>query len=504
MDKFIKRSALFLTFSIAACIGLFAAPVASRSAHGRVTELNGVPYYVGDVAVSQMLDLPASILSEVDQGDVDVFPLTIISSKASILNGMELNKMISDFVSGDDVFSPAFLQGQSPRFQQRIGTDTPPVTYISYEGKKHNPSIEKHSIYLELEGKKDANIVVSPEYSHGGGAAIARLIKNLPKGPYFVSTKTGKIFKAYRLYEDSNLAFLEPAISDEDGRFLRLMATSEVILMKIKAGPHKVGVAFVQRSFAQSDSPLQPIAMLPEMERVPTIPGVDISGPVQRHRRERDREPQAHLRLPPRVSRAEEPPCARRILANLAQRGVPPAGDGRGPQGAARRSTRWAAKAGDFEAGIESGLTRSCRARSSCSAPSPRSPNVQRRHSSTRARRIWSSPRASRSSCGARGPTSSCIELATAGTLQRPEGARRAGASHARGSALGIAGHELRVPVAERRPHRQHPAGPGAVSGFRSATCATGFREEIRLFLDSVLRDEPQRARPAALGRRRS
>jgi hypothetical protein len=105
------------------------------------------------------------------------------------------------------------------------------VTYISYEGKKHNPSIEKHSIYLELEGTKDANIVVSPEYSHGGGAATARLTKNLPKGPYFVSTKTGKIFKAYRLYEDSNLAFLEPAISDEDGGFLRLMATSEVRIL---------------------------------------------------------------------------------------------------------------------------------------------------------------------------------------------------------------------------------------------------------------------------------
>jgi hypothetical protein len=102
------------------------------------------------------------------------------------------------------------------------------VTYISYDGKKHNASIEKHSIYLELEGKKDANIVVSPEYSHGGGAATARLSKNLPKGPYFVSTKTGKIFKAYRMYEDRNLAFLEPAISDEDGGFLRLMATSEV------------------------------------------------------------------------------------------------------------------------------------------------------------------------------------------------------------------------------------------------------------------------------------
>lgn len=97
MLSFIQPSGLFLTFSIAAFIGLFAAPVASSSAHGRVTELNGIPYYVGDIAVSQMLDLPASILNEVDQGDVDVFPLTIISSKTSTFNHIELNKTISDF-----------------------------------------------------------------------------------------------------------------------------------------------------------------------------------------------------------------------------------------------------------------------------------------------------------------------------------------------------------------------------------------------------------------------
>ncbi|MEN9704530.1 MAG: hypothetical protein RLZZ393_409, partial [Pseudomonadota bacterium] len=39
------------------------------------------------------------------------------------------------------------------------------------------------------------------------------------------------------------------------------------IRVKVKAGMHRVGAAFIQRSFAQSDSPLQPIAMLPEMER---------------------------------------------------------------------------------------------------------------------------------------------------------------------------------------------------------------------------------------------
>lgn len=108
------------------------------------------------------------------------------------------------------------------------------MTYVSYNGESVNPSIEKDLAHLERKGKKDARLVVSPEYSssHHAGAATARLTQNIPNGPYFASTKTGKIFKAYRLYEDTNLAFLEPAISDEEGEIKRLMATSEVGLLK--------------------------------------------------------------------------------------------------------------------------------------------------------------------------------------------------------------------------------------------------------------------------------
>jgi hypothetical protein len=44
----------------------------------------------------------------------------------------------------------------------------------------------------------------------------------LPIGPYFVSAKSGKVFKAHRLYPDYNQAFLEPAISDEKGGYIPL------------------------------------------------------------------------------------------------------------------------------------------------------------------------------------------------------------------------------------------------------------------------------------------
>ncbi len=58
-----------------------------------------------------------------------------------------------------------------------------------------------------------------------------------------------------------------------------LQARFDHIRVKVKAGQRRVGVAFIQRSFAESDSTLRPVAMLPEMERTPRIPGLDISGP---------------------------------------------------------------------------------------------------------------------------------------------------------------------------------------------------------------------------------
>lgn len=113
MAKSLRRPGLFLLSLVAAWTGLFVVPVASRSAHGRVTELGGIPYFVGDVAVSQILDLPISISGDLDQTDVDLFPLTIISSETSVFTGAELNETITEFMRKDDVFSPSFLQGQS-------------------------------------------------------------------------------------------------------------------------------------------------------------------------------------------------------------------------------------------------------------------------------------------------------------------------------------------------------------------------------------------------------
>jgi hypothetical protein len=134
-----------------------------------------------------------------------------------------------------------------------------------------------------------------------------------------------------------------------------LQARFNHIRVHIKAGTHKVGVAFVQRSFAESDSPLQPIAELPEMERFPTIPGVDISGPFD-VTGVGDTESRHRIFVCHPATPAEEPTCARRILERLAVQAFRrPVDDADlkpilGFYDLGRQS-------GDFEAGIESGLT---------------------------------------------------------------------------------------------------------------------------------------------------
>jgi hypothetical protein len=112
-----------------------------------------------------------------------------------------------------------------------------PALYLTNKNK--SPSIEVQSTLPELRRKGTSIFMVSPTYSapRAENAINVRLTQELPIGPYFVSTKTGQIFKAHRLYEDTQLAFLEPAVSDEQGGYRPLSATSEVTPTAIPPSP---------------------------------------------------------------------------------------------------------------------------------------------------------------------------------------------------------------------------------------------------------------------------
>ncbi len=128
------------------------------------------------------------------------------------------------------------------------------------------------------------------------------------------------------------------------------------IRVKVKAGPHKVGVSFVQRSFAESDSPLQPIAMLPEMERAPTIPGIDIAGPFNVSG-VGETESRKRIFVCHPASPAEEPSCAKTILTRLATEAFRRPVNEEDLKAPMSFYAMGRQAGGDFEAGIESGLT---------------------------------------------------------------------------------------------------------------------------------------------------
>ncbi len=199
------------------------------------------------------------------------------------------------------------------------------------------------------------------------------------------------------------------------------------IRVKVKAGPHKIGVSFVQRSFAESDSPLQPIAMLPEMERAPTIPGIDIAGPFNVSG-VGETESRKRIFVCHPASPAEEPACAKTILTGLAAEAFRRPATEEDLKAPLAFYAMGRQAGGDFEAGIESGLTsilsstkflfRAEPAHGRCEAAVTPSKVTDLELASRLSFFLWSS-----------GPDKQLIDLATKGRAERCGRADRAGAA---------------------------------------------------------------------------
>lgn len=95
--------------------------------------------------------------------------------------------------------------------------------------KYGSAAIDVQSTLPELHRNGNSVLMVSPEYHPSETAHPAmktRLSLELSVGPYFLSTKTGQIFKAHRLYEDPQMAFLESSVSDGMGGYRPLPGRS--------------------------------------------------------------------------------------------------------------------------------------------------------------------------------------------------------------------------------------------------------------------------------------
>ncbi|MDB6089108.1 MAG: hypothetical protein JWN85_1892 [Gammaproteobacteria bacterium] len=92
----------------------------------------------------------------------------------------------------------------------------------------------------------------------------------------------------------------------------------ENVHVDVKAGPHKIGVAFIARSFAESDDTLEPLGTSGSLPRVPGVFGVEVVGP-NKPTGVSDTPSRARVFICHPASESEELPCAQKIIANLAR-----------------------------------------------------------------------------------------------------------------------------------------------------------------------------------------
>src|SRR5215468_4391323 len=166
---------------------------------------------------------------------------------------------------------------------------------------------------------------------------------------------------------DGERVFLAPVGGDEDNKMsdANFAAAADTIDARlrthipVKAGPHDVGVAFIRKSSAEYDEPLEPHTRdhdLQNMNGTPIVDRVDITGPY---------EPTGPGNTPSRrriftckpatAAAADEAACARKILASLARRAYrQPVSDA--DIDVVMKFYDSGRKNGNFEAGIENAL----------------------------------------------------------------------------------------------------------------------------------------------------
>jgi mono/diheme cytochrome c family protein len=103
-----------------------------------------------------------------------------------------------------------------------------------------------------------------------------------------------------------------PAVKEIRARFDNIHA-------KVSAGPHKIGIAFIARSMAESDDKLQPLGSGGQIPRQPGVLGFEVLGPAKPTGIS-DTPSRARIFICYPKNESEEYPCAQQIVANLARR----------------------------------------------------------------------------------------------------------------------------------------------------------------------------------------
>jgi mono/diheme cytochrome c family protein len=149
-----------------------------------------------------------------------------------------------------------------------------------------------------------------------GDMALAREVPRMEFENTVIALLDGKEFYRTTIGGDSDHKAidqrLDPAVEEINGRLRK-------IRFRAPAGQHRLAITFLQRSFAESDERLRTVALEGGQERIQAAHALQIRGPLAVTGMSASASRAKIFICQPRTSR-EEMPCAIKIVENLARR----------------------------------------------------------------------------------------------------------------------------------------------------------------------------------------
>ncbi|KAI0886343.1 amidase signature domain-containing protein [Annulohypoxylon maeteangense] len=138
----------------------------------------------------------------------EFLPLTVVRLNNSRINPQDLRAILESYNATDDVWTPNFTK----------------AIFFEHHGN-------------QLHGTSES--LLAPDYTINNifdRASNRPDISNIPLGPYFLETHTGNVYRAYKLVNDFNQAFIQSSYQDENYTHHPLAAAS------MSAGALTIGI----------------------------------------------------------------------------------------------------------------------------------------------------------------------------------------------------------------------------------------------------------------------
>lgn len=244
--------------------------------------------------------------------------------------------------------------------RQALGNPAAPRLSTVYRGSQDGQALHRDGLPLGTRGGLliEHDFPADAEYAFDISLAVADIrmnpgyVSGLDHQHKVIMTLDGK-----RVFEEHVGGPDELKASDHDQQAANKARAERFsnIRLQVPAGPHRIGVTFVAKTFAESDDVLQPLSPGTGIERYPVVAAVEVLGPFNATGVSDTPSRQRIFSCRPRTP-AEELTCATEIVTRLTRRAFRRPVTEAEVAGPLRFYTA-ARSTGDFDRGIESALT---------------------------------------------------------------------------------------------------------------------------------------------------